>query len=209
MKPERQAEIESALAQTEPARDPRVANALMALRLLTNEVRAQNLDFRLLRCLCATAYRLMELDFKRIESYLSLVWIFALLREYSRAWQILLHAERVIPNHPAIQAGFECIQTLLKKPSHFQPVDMDAVAISFQFSNELALEHQGEEMGEITGEAALAWNALFPLLKQSLEQAEPGLFQSRWQALQGAYQPLQSQVLQVLRNAQGGAENAG
>ncbi|MGE3724172.1 MAG: hypothetical protein AB7I41_01375 [Candidatus Sericytochromatia bacterium] len=208
MKPERQAEIESALAQTGPPRDPRVANALKALTLLTAEVRAHNLDFRLLRCLCATAYRLMELDFKRIESYLSLVWIFALLREYSRAWQILLHAERVIPNHPAIQAGFECIQTLLKKPSQFQPVDMDAVAISFQFSSELALETPGET-GEKTGEEALALNALFPLLKQALDQAEPGLLQTRWQALQGAYQPLQSQVLQVLRNAQGGAENAG
>jgi hypothetical protein len=83
MLPQRLVEIETALKQTEPARDPRVKQALHALKLLTAEVRSQNLDFRLLRCLCATAYRLMELDFKRIESYLTLVWLFSLSRVFA------------------------------------------------------------------------------------------------------------------------------
>jgi hypothetical protein len=202
MLPQRLAEIEVALSQSEPAKDPRVRQALSALTMLTAEVRYQNLDFRLLRCLCATAYRLMELDFKRIESYLTLVWLFSLLREYSRAWQILLHAERVIPKHPAIQAGFESIQALLKKPANFQPVDMDAVAISFQFTVDGPVAESGSE-------DALAWNTLFPLLKQALAGAEQTTLQARWQAMQGAYHPLQAQVLQVLRTAQEGAEHAG
>lgn len=199
--PERLAEITAALAQAEPVRDPRVKQALWALQILTHDVRAQNLDFRLLRCLCATAYRLMELDFKRIESYLTLVWLFSLLREYSRAWQILLHAERVIPKHPAIQAGFECIQALLKKPSQFQPVDMDAVAISFQFSSE-------SPVADPDSDNALAWNNFYPLLKQALAGSDSESLQTRWQALQGAYQPLQAQVLQVLRTAQEGTDHA-
>ncbi|MBT9547676.1 MAG: hypothetical protein IV090_19950 [Candidatus Sericytochromatia bacterium] len=201
MLPQRLAEIETALSQSEPPKDPRVKQALYALKLLTAEVRSQNLDFRLLRCLCATAYRLMELDFKRIESYLTLVWLFSVLREYSRAWQILLHAERVVPKHPAIQAGFESIQVLLKKPSNFQPVDMDAVAISFQFSAE-------GPAAELGSEDALAWNTLFPLLKQVLAEAEHTTLQARWQAMQSAYHPLQAQVLQVLRTAQEGSEHA-
>lgn len=197
MSPERLAEITTAMAQAPPPADPRVRTALLALHMLTAEVRNQQLDFRLLRCLTATAYRLMELDFKRIESYLTLVWIFALLREYSRAWQILLHAQKVLPQHPALQAGFECIQLLLKKPAQFQPVDMDAVAISFQLSPDA-------EAPESPQEDPLAWQTMYPLLKTALQGSSEEALQTRWQALQGAYQPLQAQVLQLLRSAQEG-----
>lgn len=79
---------------------------------------------------------------------------------------------------------------------------MDAVAISFQFTVDGPVAESGSE-------DALAWNTLFSLLKQSLAEAEQASLQARWQALQGAYHPLQAQVLQVLRTAQEGAEHAG
>jgi hypothetical protein len=196
MKPETRNAIRLAQQQNPKIRDSRVNNALQALKILTAASRKDPQDFRLLRCLTATAFRLIELDFKRIESYLTLAWIFVILREYSRAWQILLHADRVIVNHPAIQAGFECIQSLLKKPQQFQPVDMDAVVISFQFQSENTSEKE-------LNSSALSWNALYPLLQSSLEQAESQVLKTRWEELQGAYKPLQEQVLLLLRSNQG------
>lgn len=61
-------------------------------------------------------YRLIDLDFHCVEAYLFLAYLFCLLQDWTRAGQILLHADKLQPGHPGLQAMLTQIRFSLQHP---------------------------------------------------------------------------------------------
>jgi len=184
-----------------PTRDDKIAQCLRALGVLTQAARQNEFkDLRYLQGIVALAYRLMELDFKRLEGYLCLAWIFALLREYSRAWQVLLHAEKVCTPHADLDSAKSLLMKLVNKPVSLSPVEIQAVSINFDLLPVLPVP---EARAVSSKEGLPAWADLKAQLESSLISTTPAGLSERWQALQGAYHPLQALVLQTFRAQQG------
>ncbi|HEY9843516.1 MAG: hypothetical protein ACAI44_34475 [Candidatus Sericytochromatia bacterium] len=61
-------------------------------------------------------YRILELDFRCMEAYLFLAYLFCLLQDWTRACQILLHADRLEAGHAGIQAMLTQIRFTLQHP---------------------------------------------------------------------------------------------
>lgn len=61
-------------------------------------------------------YRVIELDFRCIEAYLFLAYLFCLLQDWPRACQILLHADKLQPGHAGLQAMLTQIRFSLQHP---------------------------------------------------------------------------------------------
>ncbi len=72
---------------------------------------------QLLLWLC---YRLLELDLRCSEAYLTLAWLFCLHQDPKRAIQLLLHAERQ-------QAGQTRIQAMLKRLRDGDPEEAEVI----------------------------------------------------------------------------------
>lgn len=187
--------MQEALRQSPPARDPQVTACLSGLRLFSAAARERRFqEPRLLLLFCRIAYRLLELDYQRLESYLGLIWLCALLREYTRARQLIRHAEKVCGPHPALQAAEACIETLLRKPVLLMP-DLEARQIHFTTP--------GTEPPPVSTAPAeaeteiLSWPALQSLLQKQLEKLSQEQLQQRWTALDYSYRFLQEQVLKA------------
>lgn len=74
-------------------------HAVLAQARTENYAVAQTLKLILWLC-----YRLLELDARCSEAYLTLAWLFCLYQEPKRACQLLLHADRQQPGQARIQA---------------------------------------------------------------------------------------------------------
>ena len=61
-------------------------------------------------------YRILDHDFRCVEAYLNLAYLFCLLQDWVRAGQILLHADRLQPGNSAIQNMLTQIRFTLKQP---------------------------------------------------------------------------------------------
>lgn len=182
--------MQQALRQTPPSRDPRILACLNGLRLLSMAARARKFQEPRLLLLCSRlAYRLLEVDHQRLESYLVLIWLFALLREYARAQQLIQHARQACGSHIALQAAEYCLQTLLCLPTHV-PAESPQLPLTSHPSD--AASSAEEFPAQI-----LPWPALQALLHQQLEKMSPELLQQRWVELDTVYRPLQMHILNL------------
>lgn len=83
-------------------------------------LRAEQLDFTArahLQLSVSLVYRLMGLDPKRVEAYLALAFLFCVIDEWKRAQQILLYANRLMPQNQAIQRFLYQLQAREQPPS--------------------------------------------------------------------------------------------
>jgi len=76
--------------------------------------RAEQFDFTArahLQLGVSLVYRLMSLDPKQVEPYLALAFLFCVIDEWKRAQQILMYANRLMPQEKAVQQFLYKLQT--------------------------------------------------------------------------------------------------
>lgn len=61
-------------------------------------------------------YKILELDYRCDEGYLALSFLFCLMRDLNKGFQILLHADRLIPKQPRIIAMLNQLRFALDHP---------------------------------------------------------------------------------------------
>lgn len=61
-------------------------------------------------------YRILDLDYRCLEAYLFLAYLFCLTQDWTRACQVLLHADRLKPGDPDLQTMLTQIRFTLQHP---------------------------------------------------------------------------------------------
>lgn len=90
---------------------------LELLRAVLKRARAEAFAAReLLQLALWLVYRILEIDFRCMEAYRVLAYLFCLFQDWTRACQILLHADRLQPGHAEIQAMLTQIRFTLQHP---------------------------------------------------------------------------------------------